>query len=207
MPTRRSSLTPAYGWRPKSGRYVNLATGRIVSFAEVRRALDVALDRATIETQRLSRDLIAGRVTLAEWQVGVARQLKSAHYAAAALAKGGWAQMTPQEQGRLGPLLREQYHYLAAFAAQIESGQQKLDGTLLSRVKLYTQAPRGTYHAVEARDKQRQGYTECRNNLGLADHCAGCLAETAKGWVPLGALVPIGARPCLHNCRCSISYR
>jgi hypothetical protein len=54
MPSRRSSLTPAYGWNVKSGRYVNLSTGRFVSAGDVRRALDTALDRATIEAQRLS---------------------------------------------------------------------------------------------------------------------------------------------------------
>lgn len=205
--TRKSSLTPAYGWRPKSGRYVNLATGRIVAAAEVRRALDVALDRSTSEVQRLSRELVNGRVTLAEWQLGVARQLKNAHHASAALARGGWAQMTAQDQGRLGPRVKEQYHYLANFAAQIESGQQRLDGTFLRRVTLYTQAPRGTYHDYETRGKQEQGYTECRNELGAADHCEGCLAETARGWVPIGSLIPIGSRQCLSSCRCSLVYR
>lgn len=207
MPSRRSSLTPAYGWNVKSGRYVNLTTGRFISSGEVRRALDTALDRATVEAQRLSRDLMNKRVSLAEWQLGVARQLKNAHHASAALARGGWAQMTAQDQGRLGPRVKEQYHYLANFAAQIESGQQRLDGTFLRRVTLYTQAPRGTYHDYETRGKQEQGYTECRNELGAADHCEQCVGETARGWVPIGALVPIGQRLCLSNCRCSVIYR
>jgi len=207
MPSRRSSLTPAYGWNVKSGRYVNLTTGRFISSGEVRRALDTALDRATVEAQHLSRDLMNKRVSLAEWQLGVARQLKNAHHASAALARGGWAQMTAQDQGRLGPRVKEQYHYLANFAAQIESGQQRLDGTFLRRVTLYTQAPRGTYHDYETRGKQEQGYTECRNELGAADHCEQCVGETARGWVPIGALVPIGQRLCLSNCRCSVIYR
>jgi len=115
--------------------------------------------------------------------------------------------MTAQDQGRLGPRVKEQYHYLANFAAQIESGQQRLDGTFLRRVTLYTQAPRGTYHDYETRGKQEQGYTECRNELGAADHCEQCVGETARGWVPIGALVPIGQRLCLSNCRCSVIYR
>jgi hypothetical protein len=207
MPSRRSSLTPAYGWNVKSGRYVNLSTGRFVSADDVRRALNTALDQATIEAQRLSRDLMNKRISLAEWQIGMAKQIKNAHHASAALAKGGWAQMTAKDNGALGPVVKAQYGYLAAFAEQIATGEQKLDGTFLRRVALYTQAPRGTYHAIEERGMQAQGKTECRNVLGPADHCDGCLTETAKGWVPIGALVPIGSRLCLSNCRCRLEYR
>jgi hypothetical protein len=32
------------------------------------------------------------------------------------------------------------------------------------------------------------------------------LAETARGRVPIGELVPIGQRPCLSNDRCRIRY-
>ena len=207
MPTRRSSLTPAYEWSPGSQRYVNAVTKRFVKREQVRQALDIALDRSRNEVARLSRELVAGRINLADWQKAVAQEVKSMHMASAALAKGGWAQMTPQDTGRAGRIIRDEYAYLANFAAQVKSGQQKLDGSLVTRANLYAQAPRGTYHAIEQRGMTEQGKTECRNVLGPADHCEGCLTETAKGWVPIGALVPIGDRLCLANCRCSISYR
>lgn len=207
MPTRRSSLTPAYEWSPGSQRYVNAATKRFVKREQVRQALDIALDRSRNEVARLSRELVAGRINLADWQKAVAQEVKSMHMASGALAAGGWAQMTPQMTGRIGRIIRDEYAYLANFAAQIKSGQQKLDGSLVTRANLYAQAPRGTYHAIEQRGMMEQGKTECRNVLGPADHCEGCLTETAKGWVPIGALVPIGDRLCLANCRCSISYR
>ena len=34
------------------------------------------------------------------------------------------------------------------------------------------------------------GFREERNVLNPAEHCAGCLAEAARGWVTLGSLVP-----------------
>ena len=207
MPTRRSSLTPAYSWDTGSQRYRNVATGRWVSRQQVRQALDIALDRSRNEVARLSRELVNGGMSLADWQKAVAQEVKSMHMASAALAKGGWAQMTPQDTGRAGRIIRDEYAYLANFAAQVKSGQQKLDGSLVTRANLYAQAPRGTYHANEERGMQAQGKTECRNVLGPADHCEGCLTETSKGWVSIGALVPIGSRLCLANCRCSISYR
>ena len=207
MPTRRSSLTPAFEWNERSQRYVNAVSKRYVSREQVRQALDIALDRSRNEVARLSRELVAGRVNLADWQTQVAREVKSMHMASAALAAGGWAQMTPQMTGRTGRIIRDEYAYLANFAQQIKSGQQRLDGSLVTRANLYAQAPRGTYHAIEERGMQAQGKTECRNVLGPADHCEGCLTETSKGWVSIGALVPIGSRLCLANCRCSISYR
>ena len=207
MPTRRSSLTPAYEWSPGSQRYVNAVTKRFVKREQVRQALDIALDRSRNEVARLSRELVAGRINLADWQKAVAQEVKSMHMASGALAAGGWAQMTPQMTGRIGRIIRDEYAYLANFAQQIKSGQQRLDGSLVTRANLYAQAPRGTYHAIEQRGMMEQGKTECRNVLGPADHCEGCLTETAKGWVPIGALVPIGDRLCLANCRCSVSYR
>ena len=212
MPTRRSSLTPAYEWSPGSQRYVNAVTKRFVARTQVRQALDITLDRSRNEVARLSRELVNGRINLADWQRATAREIKNMHMASAALAKGGWAQMTPQDTGRVGRIIRDEYAYLANFAQQIKSGQQKLDGSLVTRANLYAQAPRGTYHAIEQRGMMEQGKTECRNVLGPADHCEGansCIEQTAKGWVPIGggAMVPIGSRLCLSNCRCRLEYR
>ena len=206
MPTR-SALTPAFLWNEKSQRYVNAVTKRFVARTQVRQALDIALDRSRNEVARLSRELVNGRLSLADWQVQVARELKSMHLASAALAKGGWAQMTQSDFGKVGATCKREYQYLATFAAQVKSGEQRLDGSLVARANLYAQAPRGTYHAIEERGMQAQGKTEYRNILGPADHCEGCLAETAKGWVLIGELTPIGQRLCLSNCRCGITYR
>lgn len=209
MPERRSSLTPTYTWSARSQRYRSLATGRYVSRATVRRALDTALARSQVDILRLGRDLQAGRLTLAEWQVATARQLKAAHLASAAAARGGWAQMTQADYGRVGHRLRDEYAYLSRLAGQIADGTQALDGRLLTRLTLYAQGPRGTYHEQERAGMREAGYTEERNILGGADHCAGCQAETARGWVRIGrgGIVPIGQRQCLANCRCSIAYR
>jgi hypothetical protein len=205
---RRSPLTPEYTFSEASQRYRNMATGKYIKREVVRRALDTALDRSRNEVQRLSRALVNGNMSIAEWQVATAKEIKSMHLASASLAKGGWAQMGPREFGKVGNTLRNEYGYLAKFAEQIKDGTQRLDGSLISRANLYAQGPRGTYHAIEARGMLDQGKAECRNVLGGSDHnCEGCLAETAKGWMQLGELTPIGDRQCLSNCRCSVEYK
>lgn len=207
MPERRSSLTPTYTWSARSQRYRSLTTGRYVSRATVRRALDTALARSQVDILRLGRDLQAGRLTLAEWQVATARQLKAAHLASAAAARGGWAQMTQADYGRVGHRLRDEYAYLSRLAGQIADGTQALDGRLLTRLTLYAQGPRGTYHEQERAGMREAGYIEERNQLGGGESCDGCQAQTARGWVPIGSLTPVGARDCLSNCKCALQYR
>jgi hypothetical protein len=51
-----------------------------------------------------------------------------------------------------------------------------------------------------------EGYVYEENILGDAEHCGGCVAETAKGKVPIGTLIPIGQRDCLANCHCHFAY-
>jgi hypothetical protein len=203
---RRSALTPEIRYNPTAGRYVGPG-GRFVPAVQVRAALDRTLDTAQANVAGLSQQLRAGAISLADWQVGMAAELKSVHLASAALARGGWAQMAPADNGRAGRFLRDQYAYLRNFAQEIAAGKQRLDGTLPVRAAMYVQAGRRTYHLTERADKGRRGLTEERNLLGVADHCSECVAETGRGWVSLGDLVPIGERICRTNCRCMVDYR
>jgi hypothetical protein len=74
---------------------------------------------------------------------------------------------------------------------------------------MYVNASRRTHHKVERKAMRDAGKSTERNVLGISDHCEGsgsCLAETARGRVPLGALLDIGARKCISNCNCHIEY-
>ena len=207
MRDRRSSLTPAYTWNERSQRYRNSATGRFVPREQVRQALDIALDRSRNEVARLSRELVNGRINLADWQTSVAREVKSMHMASAALAKGGWAQMTPRDFGLVGSIVKQEYGHLAAFAAQVKSGEQKLDGTLLRRANMYALAPTGTYEETARRGMAEQGKTEEQRILGSADHCDDCVRAADGQWHPLGTLPRIGQSVCMTNCRCRFVFR
>ena len=92
------------------------------------------------------------------------------------------------------------------FADDIASGKQAVDGRLAARARLYAQSGRVAFHNVERFEMERRGWDTEENVLAAAEHCSGCLAETAKGRVPIGSLTPIGQRPCRTNDRCRIRY-
>jgi hypothetical protein len=114
--------------------------------------------------------------------------------------------MTPADYGRIGQIVRGEYGYLEKFAERIANGQQPLNGNLENYAQMYAEAGRGTYHQVERTVMADAGFTREFNILHPAEHCVGCLGETARGKVPIGALLPVGGRTCRRRCRCTLGY-
>lgn len=205
-PPRQSPLTPGYRWNQTANRYIS-PSGRFVGRQQVRAALDVAIDNSAKSIKALSQQLRDGNISLADWQLAMAREIKATHLASAALAKGGWAQLSQSDYGRVGQIVRQEYAYLNKLAQDIAAGRQPLDGRFLRRAEQYIQAGRATYHQVEQREMKVRGYDEERNIRHARDSCPGCLDATARGWVAIGTLPPVGGRDCRRNCRCTIEYR
>lgn len=201
MPPDRGGFT----WDARTARYRR--GGRFVSRLQVRMWLDEALDASGARIGALAEQLRAGRVDLVSWQVRMAREIKNVQLYSAAAAKGGWAQLTPADLGRVGQSVQAQLRYLNRFARQIQAGALPLDGNMVARARLYAQSGRQIYHRTERAEMQLRGYTHERSIRYAGDSCAGCIAEAAKGWMPLGTMIPIGQRDCKGNDRCSVSYR
>lgn len=182
--------------------------GRILSQATVREALDAYVDASENVTKTLADLLRNQQISLADWQLQMRAHIKDVHLAAAAAQRGGWQNMTQADFGRVGQRIRTQYEYLDNFAKQIADGTQPLDGRFLIRAQMYTDASIATYDRFETNAFRLAGFDEESNVLepGVV-HCNGCLTEDARGWVPIGALVPIGERTCLTRCRCRKIYR
>lgn len=200
-----------YSWDTRYRRYRG-PSGRFVSNVEIRRALDVTLQNTTNRIRDVARDLQAGRITLRAWELETRRLVKDVQLYSVALAKGGWANMTPADYGRVGQLTRAQYDRLWGFAQEIQSGSVPMDGRFLVRAGLYAQSGRAAYEAQRVIEDRAAGLTEERNILAGRDHCTtstrpGCVDETRRGWQPLGTLSVPGTRTCLGNCRCRIIRR
>lgn len=189
-------------------RYRDTSTGRYISARQVRADIDRMVDAAGRGAARpLTEALRDRRISLAEWQSGMARAVKNVNYAAVASASGGVQNMTAVERGRAGHIIREQYKHLRNFAKEIETGKQPLDGRAIRRADMYMDAARGSYHeqkrAAEAAAHPGQ-VMMIRSIRHPGDSCRGCISLSGK-WFKMGnpEYIPVGRRECRTSCRCS----
>lgn len=192
-------------WSERAGRFID-ARGRFISAANVRGWLDGALEREGRQMQRLAEQLRAREIDLISWELAMRRSVKNVQIYSATLAKGGRAQLTSADLGRIGAATREQYEFLSRLAQAVEDGLP-LDGRFMNRIRLYAQSGRGVYHRTERREMERRGFDEERSVLHPADHCDLCVSEASSGWRPIGQMIPIGQRTCKSNDRCTVEYR
>ena len=196
-----------YRWEPStgvSGRYRD-ERGRFVAGGVVRRELDHYLD-ADDPAKALAEALRGRSLSLADWELGMRRHVKNTHLNAIAMERGGWANMRPQDYGRAGQIIREQYGYLRNFGRQIASGEQRLDGTLGVRASLYTGAGRSTFYASK-RANRRPEVTHVRSIRSARDSCIQCVKLDRVVFRIDDPTFPLpGHRICNHNCRCSLEY-
>jgi hypothetical protein len=205
--------------------------GRVASWATVRSWLDGYIESAREEASAVADAVIDGRLTLAEAELRMRDITASAHIAAAVLERGGFAQMSPADYGRVGRRLfnpaapdtpegREgwgQYQYLRGLFRDVEAGKQPFDGNLVRRLTAYVDSSRHTYHVLELRHMRALGFDEAKRIRHAQDSCTdregarygrrGCRELAAQGWMPIGEMVPIGGAACWHQCRCGTAYR
>lgn len=105
--------------------------------------------------------------------------------------------------------LRTHLSLLDRFAGEIASGAARIPRQTAARARNYiNDAARRTKAEFRERTARLSGKREERNILHANESCAGCKAETARGWVGIGELIPVGQRePCRRFCRCSVDYR
>lgn len=194
-----------FGWNAGAGRYVDLQTGRFVSREFVQAALEARFGEARATVQAYTEVLIAGETDIAGWQEAVMVELRRAHTQAAALGRGGWAQMTPADWGRTGSTLKQEYQFLADFAAEINTLSE---AQIRARINQYADHLQQSFWAGMTSAQGEAGLTEERRVLTPAEHCDDCRAYAEMGWQPLGSLPEPGVGSvCGAKCRCEKEYR
>ncbi len=196
-----------YVYDPRTRRYRNTVSGQFVTAKSVRFAVDTIIDAETVKVRDIAQRLIDGQINLAEWQIQTTSLLKTLYVAMGIAANGGFENTSNSDLGYLGSLIKEQYKFLRNFANDIKQGRQALDGTLLARAELYSQASRGIYSDMVTRAAKLGGMSEAKRALGIADHCSTCLSQAALGWQSIDNVLPIGDAECLSNCRCDLIFR
>lgn len=195
-----------FGWSPSAQRFRNLETGKFVSERLVRDGVDRAADLTSARLGELTSRFRTGEISAVQWQTEMLAQIKQAHISAALAAYGGRDAMTPARWGTVGQLIRREYAFARAFAADVLSGRQRQNGRMDARARLYGQAIRGTYENIRRRESANAGLRYERNVRHASESCRQCVGASGQGWVPIGTLPPVGARTCRGNCRCTLAY-
>jgi hypothetical protein len=205
--TSPTILTSAYNFDNRAQRWCDSATGKFLSndsvFEEMFRHSDAT--HSTLES--LTRSLYSGDISLSQWQIAVASELKDAHLAQSMFAVGGRANMGFAEFGRVGQTLREQYGFLSQFADDIAAGKVS-EAMALSRIAHFGDSAKQSYWNEYA-DK----------STGLIDWILGAFDERNCNLCPqyaanspytketLPARPADGTTPCKGRCRCTLSRR
>ena len=196
-----TTLLAQYTWDARTNQYVE-ASGRFVSRARVKAALDDVIRAASSEIEDIARSYQAGEIGQSEWFLETAKRVKVINVASAAVAAGGTHALTPSVLGTVAARIKAQYQFLRDFAREIENGLP-LDGNFLARAALYGQSGRPTFEAFARKADLAAGYAYERRLLHSSEHCRQCVQQAAMGWQPAGVLLPIGQCTCLNNCHCT----
>ncbi|MEO6810626.1 MAG: hypothetical protein ABI353_16035, partial [Isosphaeraceae bacterium] len=195
-----------YTWNTGSRRY-HSANGQFVPQAKIRQALENVAETASLDADAATRALQAGEINTVEWAIRVKASIKAAHTANAAVAAGGWRQLTQSDLGTLGSRLRRVYADLDALEREIGAGAP-VDHRTLQRVRHHIGWSVGTHEAIQRKRAAKAGATEEKRILGGKNHCDQCLDYAALGWRPIGFLPGIGEDcACRGNCRCKFIYK
>lgn len=200
------STTRALAWwqkrAPRNARNA-LANGEPVS----RRTLDAALAAAALVLLAQGKSLQARDFELSVWQLAFADEIIPLHLASGAAAVDGIGRLTLDATAKIEERTRSELGYLRDFALGVAAGEVLLGGLILQRSAMYAEAGRATYHSVEEYEMGRNGFDQEMSIRNARDSCPGCLDQEAKGWQPIGRMIPIGHRDCLTRCKCSVAYR
>jgi hypothetical protein len=195
-----ASITGAAGWILIELLYRKRASLRI------RGLLDKAIDESAQAARELGDKLVARDTSMERWLSGMEASTLGSHGTAAALAVGGWDNMTQENRDVLSGPLQLHLLKLEQLALGIAAGLILLNRSITSRSAMYVKAAVSTYEVVVS-VKARTEFAEEMSTLHATESCDGCIGEAAKGWVPVGTLIPIGERECGVHCRCTLQYR
>jgi hypothetical protein len=197
-------IMPEFTFDRSLQRYRN-NKGKFISESKMLELTQKTIDLAKKDVNTIGDLLIAGKLSLAEWERGTAMALKQLHTQSYLLGRGGQKMMNQSDYGSIGYALQQQYYYLSNFAQDIKLGMSQAQ--FKARLNQYVAAGRTSYEWGRRNGHKEAGYTWERRKLGVAHHCNPCVNYSEMGWVIIGSLPGIGQQcDCRANCKCSFEF-
>ena len=171
-----------YKWIRNSYKSTTIVLKQLpISEKDVQKLLDLRVNIFYDKSDKLAERVFTGDLTIGAWEEAMRAELRQLHSSAAAIAKGGWDNMTSADWGRLGTPLREQYKYLHGFANTIAEQSDTISlKAIQARARMYGRATGNTTAIIQA----------------------GSIIESLLPWLPGD-----GSTRCLVNCKCRWDLR
>lgn len=193
-----------YTYDNTAQRWRNVANGQFVSEQAVVAEMRVHQEATFSTLDTLTNQLYSGQLTVQQWQVSVASELKDAHLAQAMFGAGGSANMNASKWGRVGGTLASEYRFLDNFANDIANGNVS-EAQALARIRQYGRATQQSYW----REWEHARTGSLVNwNVNPGENCGGCLDMQANNPHVASELDKhpgSGDTPCRGNCNCTLS--
>lgn len=207
----------SYSYDKKSQRYRNNKTGRFLPKSTVDNLIVKRISAIESDVLTLGKLLETDKFSLESWQRTTAYTIRELHLQSYLLARGGKAQMTPEDYLVVARELKKQYGYLRTFAEDINRGYsidrngKQVPMTIArfeQRLRLYAKSGRAAANLAYEQSNQKAGKVAMSRLLGATDrHCASCVGYASAGIQPIGALpMPCQQCECGNNCLCSVKW-
>jgi hypothetical protein len=128
-------------------RYRETSSGRFIGGKQMTALRDTFLDRTKAKAAGLATDLAEGTLSQNGWERAMRELVRAVHVDLAVLGRGGRAQMTPADWGRVGQTVRAQYGFLSAFSDQTSALSE---AQVAARSALYVESGSASYERAHA---------------------------------------------------------
>ncbi len=177
---------------------------RVIPAPNIRFVIDDFTQTVAGQMEKVTRELIAGKIEIANWQVRSKNILKAAYLDADAAARGGLRNLTARDMAKVAARNRKQFGYLNNFAKQMKAGTVS-EKQAIARARSYASAIRSNYEQAR-QDMLNSEFPYSRRVLHAKESCSECLSWAAKGFVPSETQPPVGTLLCGQHCRCTIEF-
>lgn len=169
-----------------------------------------------IQLIALADELTDGKLTLKQFQLEAARQVRLIHTQQAAIAAGGFDRVTPEMWLSVARELQRQYrtgrdietgkrYGLKWLCEDIKNGKVSLP-QLRQRLALYANSGKASFWEIDTQVQFNKGLTHGIRKLGKAHkHCSPCILYSTYPPQPLQSIIrPTQQCDCGPNCVCTI---
>lgn len=195
-----------FKWIKSAARWVTGGSNpKPIPDATVKAAADAVVSQSRADIGVLATRLTSGELTVAELEPLMQAAIKRGIVANAALAHGGYDNLTPKILERLEPQVLAQHDYLRNRVEAIASNVRvsgELKGRDANDLLSYANRFRSVYENERVHSKRVIGHTIAWRILAAVKHCGSCAEVAARGKMPIDEMPEIGTDDCGDHCMC-----